>query len=133
MKRLVFLLIPLLSSCAVYDAVMLTGFDPSEYRIIAEIRTDASVYYNACDNALLSQTNAESLAHKTLLFQNYSEDIPNNKNTIQASKDLNAIAQGLVARYKQDSAVPPLFCKLKMKNIENTATTIQHVIGNRPR
>ena len=38
MKRLVFLFVPLLASCAVYDALTMTGFDPNEYRIITEIR-----------------------------------------------------------------------------------------------
>jgi len=133
MKRLIILLFPLLSSCAVYDAITLTGFDPSEYRIIAEIRTDASVYYNTCPNTPMSQANAQALAYKTQLFENYSLEIPNNENTIKAAKDLNAMAQGLVTRYQQDQNTPVLFCRLKMKNIESTATIIQHVLGNRPR
>ena len=49
MKKLVFLLAPMLVSCAVYDAIMMTGFDPNEYRIITEIRADAGRYKLQCD------------------------------------------------------------------------------------
>ena len=69
MKRLIVLIVPLLASCTVFDAVVMTKYDSNEYRIISEIRTDASVYSAACSNTMLSQANAEALANKTLLFQ----------------------------------------------------------------
>ena len=132
MKRLAVLLLPLLSSCAVYDAIMLTGFDPNEYQIITEIRVDASRYKDACGNPLLAQTNAVTMSYKTDLFEAYSEQIPNNNDGYKAAKSLNEIAQGLAKRY-DTPPVPPLFCKLKYTSIENSAKVIQHVIGNRPR
>lgn len=132
MKRLVFLLVPLLASCAVYDAVMMTGFDPNEYRIITEIRVDASHYKDDCGNPMLAPANAVAMARKTELFEVYSEQIPNNKDSYNASKSLNEIAQGLAKRYNTPP-VPLLFCKLKYSGIENSAKVIQHVIGNRPR
>ena len=131
MKRLVFLLVPLLASCAVYDAIMMTGFDPNEYKIITEIRADAGRYKLQCDTPQ-SQANARALADKTTLFEIYSEQIPNNKDGYGASKSLNEIAQGLVKRY-DTPPVPAIFCKLKYGSIENSAQVIQHVIGNRPR
>jgi hypothetical protein len=132
MKRLIVLLLPLLSSCAVYDAVMMTGFDPNEYRIITEIRVDAGHYKDACGNPLLAQTNAQAIAYKTDLFEAYSEQIPNNPDGYKASKSLNEIAQGLARRY-DTPPVPALFCKLKYTSIENSARVIQHTLGNRPR
>ena len=132
MKRLVWLLLPVLSGCAVYDAIMLTGFDPNEYRIITEIRVDAVHYRDACANALIAQTNAQAMAYKTDLFEAYSEHIPNNTNGYNASKSLNEIAQGLVKRY-DTPPVPALFCRLKYTSIENSAQVIQYTIGNRPR
>ena len=131
MKRLVFLLVPLLASCAVYDAIMMTGFDPNEYKIITEIRADAGRYKLQCDTPQ-AQANARALADKTTLFEIYSEQIPNNKDGYGASKSLNEIAQGLVKRY-DTPPVPAIFCKLKYGSIENSAQVIQHVIGNRPR
>jgi len=132
MKKLVFLLVPFLASCAVYDAITMTGFDPNEYKIITEIRVDASHYKTQCSNPLLAQANAVAMANKTDLFETYSEQIPNNKDGYGASKRLNEIAQGLAKRY-DSPPVPDLFCKLKYGSIENSAKVIQHVIGNRPR
>lgn len=132
MKRLVLLLLPLLSSCAVYDAIMMTPFDPNEYRIITEIRVDAAYYKDGCTNPLVAQPNAIALARKTELYEVYSEQIPNNTDSYKAAKSLNEIAQGLAKRY-DTPPVPPLFCKLKYTSIENSARVIQHVIGNRPR
>ena len=132
MKRLALLLVPLLSSCAVYDAITMTGFDPNEYRIITEIRVDATHYRDACANPLLAQTNAVAIAHKTELFEVYSEQIPNNNDSYKAAKNLNEIAQGLSKRY-DTPPVPQLFCKLKYSSIENSAQVIQHTLGNRPR
>ena len=132
MKRLIVLLLPLLSSCAVYDAITMTGFDPNEYRIITEIRVDATHYRDACANTLMAQTNAVAMAYKTDLFEAYSEQIPNNADGYKAAKSLNEIAQGLAKRY-DTPPVPPLFCKLKYSSIENSAKVIQHTLGNRPR
>ena len=132
MKRLALLLVPLLSSCAVYDAIPMTGFDPNEYRIITEIRVDATHYRDACANPLLAQTNAVAIARKTELFEVYSEQIPNNNDSYKAAKNLNEIAQGLSKRY-DTPPVPQLFCKLKYSSIENSAQVIQHTLGNRPR
>ena len=132
MKRLIVLLLPLLSSCAVYDAYMMTGFDPNEYRIITEIRTDAYSYKQQCDNKMMSEANAILISDKTQLFEFYEEQIPGNNDGYKAAKSLNEIAQGLARRYGTPP-VPALFCKLKYTSIENSARVIQHVIGNRPR
>jgi len=132
MKRLIVLLLPLLSSCAVYDAITMTGFDPNEYRIITEIRVDANHYKDACANPLIAQTNAVAMAYKTDLFEIYSEQIPGNDAGYKAAKSLNEIAQGLTRRY-DIQPVPPILCKLKYSSIESSAKVIQHTLGNRPR
>ena len=134
MKRfLIVLSILALNGCALYDAYMLTGYDPNEYRIIAEIRTDAYNYKQQCANRLMSESNAILISDKTQLFEFYSEQIPRNDNGVRASKNLNAIAQGLKTQYQNNPAVSPLFCKLKFASIENSAAVIQHVVGRRPR
>ena len=58
MKRLLIALsIVALNGCALYDAYMMTGYDPNEYRIITEIRTDATIVYPfpAADHSVLWQ------------------------------------------------------------------------------
>jgi hypothetical protein len=133
MKQLSIVLVTFaLNGCAVYDALTMTGFDPNEYYLATQIRTDAQVYKTQCGNPALAPVNAQAIALKTQLFQNYSEQIPNNENGIKASESLNEIAQGLNDAYKK--GIPsPVFCKLKYGSIENTAYVIQHVVGNRPR
>ena len=134
MKRfLIVLSVLALNGCALYDAYMMTGYDPNEYRIIAEIRTDAYNYKQQCANRLMSESNAILISDKTQLFEFYSEQIPRNDNGVRASKNLNAIAQGLKTQYQNNPAVSPLFCKLKFASIENSAAVIQHVVGRRPR
>ena len=134
MKRIsiIFLAI-LLNGCALYDAYMMTGYDPNEYRIITEIRTDAGEYKTQCTDAAQSRINAEAITRKTALFENYSQEIPRNNNGINASKNLNEIARGLRDRYLAGGTVSPAFCKLKFESIESSAKTIQHVVGSRPR
>jgi hypothetical protein len=134
MKKLLALVAVLsLNGCALYDAYMMTGYDSNEYLIITEIRTNAGISKSQCDDAVVSRLNAMAISNKTSLFQNYEEQIPRNKNGINASIELNKIAQGLRDRYNTGTAVSPLFCKLKFESIESGAKTIQHVIGNRPR
>jgi hypothetical protein len=133
MKRLSIVLVAVvLNGCALYDALMLTNFDSNEYLLVTQIRTDAQVYKTQCENPALASVNAQTIALKTRLFQNYSEQIPGNENGIKASEGLNEIAQGLNDAYKKGTP-SPVFCKLKYGSIENTAYVIQHVVGNRPR
>jgi len=135
-KQLLVILATLtLNGCALYDAYMMTGYDSNEYRIITEIRTDAYSYKQQCANRLMSESNAILISDKTQLFEFYSEQIPRNDNGVRASKNLNAIAQGLKTQYQNNPAVSvaPLFCKLKFASIENSAALIQHVVGRRPR
>lgn len=133
MKKLIILIFPILTSCAVYDAVTMTKYDPNEYLLISEIRVDARHYAASCNNPLMTQPNAIAMAHKTELFEAYSENLPSNGDGVKASKALNEIAQGLVNQYNSSNQVSPIFCKLKFEGIEHSADTIQHVLGNRPR
>lgn len=132
-KLFVILAVLSLNGCAVWDAYFMTGFDPNEYRVITEIRTDANDYKSQCDDAVKSKSNAMAIGHKTMLFQYYEEQIPKNKNGYNASVELNKIAQGLKDRYNSTTPVNAMFCKLKFESIEHSAQTIQHVLGQRPR
>jgi hypothetical protein len=134
MKRLLILLYVLtLNGCAVYDAYMMTGYDSNEYLLITEIRTNANLSKESCNDAKQSRLNAMAISNKTSLFQNYEEQIPRNKNGVSAGIELNKIAQGLKTRYNDGTHVSPVFCKLKFESIEHSAQTIQHVVGQRPR
>mgnify|MGYP003348116927 CR=1 FL=1 len=134
MKNLLLIMgLGILPGCAIIDAYLMTKYDPNEYRLISEIRTDAMIAKKDCKDPQKSTYNAVSLANKTQLFEVYSENVPRNDNVIAASKDLNSIAQGLAARYNPFNAPSETFCKIKFESIENNASKMQQTIGARPR
>jgi hypothetical protein len=133
MKKL--LLIPLvvfLQSCAIYDAYMMTHYDPNEYKAITDIRAEAQLYKGQCANEMLSVVNANKLAFDTRAFAMYSENVPRNENVQKASVELDKIAQGLATQYNTGK-VSPMFCKIKFESVEHNADTMQKIIGARPR
>jgi len=134
MKKLIasVLALSMLNGCALIDAYLMTKFDPNEYGLITTIRAEAQQFKSECNDNTVSKTNAIKIANNTRTFELYSENIPRNENGQRAAKSLNEIAQGLNQRY-QAGLVSPVFCKLKFESIENSATVMQHTLGNRPR
>lgn len=118
-----------LQGCTLLDAYLMTKYDPNEYRLISEIRTDSMIAKRECKDTEKTVLNARNLANKTQLFEIYSENIPRNENLIVASKSLNQIAQGLAINIKPSE----IFCKIKFETIETNAIKMQHIIGARPR
>ena len=134
MKKLIpLLLILILSNCALYDAYTMTPFDANEYKLITDIRAEAQIAKEQCNDVLLSKTNAIKLLNDTQLFVLYSEYIPSNNNVISSSKDLHTIAQGLVDQYAKSDKVSTGFCKIKFTSIESNADIMQKTIAGRPR
>ena len=105
----------------------------NEYKIAVEIRTDAIKYKAQCDDPIATKINANAIADKTQLFENYSEHIPRNDNGAAASRNLNEIAQGLAKKYNSGDQVSATFCRLKFEGIEIGAVTVQSVLAKRPR
>jgi hypothetical protein len=133
MKKIVLALVVMLSGCTAVDSYLLGKFDNNEYMLVTQIRTESDKAARSCDNAVVSAVNAESVADKTQLLENYSEKLPHNDDVHQASKSLNEIAQGLVRQYQSGRPVSAIFCKLKFGSLQNSAITIQPIIGKRPR
>jgi hypothetical protein len=131
-KLLLIFAVALLPGCALVDSYLMK-YDTNEYRIISEIRTDASEYKTACTNELLSNANAVAIASKTQLFVNFGQYQPYNDPVIKASIELNKIAQGLKTQYTSNNKVSPVFCKIKFESIEHSAEAMQKIIGAKPR
>lgn len=132
MKKILLALTVLLSGCTIVDAYLMTKYDPNEYQLVTDIRSEARQFKTQCDDATNSKSNAIRIAYDTQLFVLYSEHIPRNENLITASKALDVIAQGLANQYKNDK-VSSAFCKIKFETIETSADKLQKVIGGRPR
>ena len=133
MRKFLLLSMFLLNGCTIIDAYMMTHYDPNEYGIITTIRVDAGQFKTQCNDPIASKANAGKIAYETTAFKLYSENIPKNADSYKAATSLNEIAQGLVERYNKSEPVSLVFCQLKFSGIENSATLMQHVIGNRPR
>jgi hypothetical protein len=133
MKTITLALVVMLSGCTVADSYLLGKFDNNEYMLVTQIRTDSAKAIKSCDNAIASAASAEAIADKTQLLENYSEKLQHNDDVYNASKSLNEIAQGLVRQYQSGKSVSAMFCKLKFGSLQNSAITIQPIIGKRPR
>jgi len=131
MKKLILLLLPLLSSCALIDAYTTAHFNNNEYQHIVDIRTTARTGVIVCKDQIKAEALAVAIAEKTQMLMIYEEHLPSNKDSFKATTALNDIAQGLVKRYS-NPPVPETFCKIKFEGIDNAAGVVQHVIGNRP-
>jgi len=130
-KILTALTVVLLSGCAVVDSYLMK-YDTNEYRIISEIRENANLYKENCNDFELSSINSTAIANKTHFFVFFTEYIPHNEPVQNASVDLNKIAQGLKEQYSKGK-VSPMFCKIKFDTIEKSAESMQKIIGDKPR
>ena len=89
-KLIMIMLVAALPGCTLIDAYLMAGFDPNEYMLVTQIRTDAEAAKQQCTNAVASKSNAQAIAGKTQLFERYSEEIPRNNNGVSAAKSLSA-------------------------------------------
>ena len=120
-------------SCALYDSYMMAKFDGHEYHMIAQIRTDSELAKLKCNSVEISRNNVVALNTKAKQLSNYSEFIPHNENTRQLSDNLYKLTDSTLTFYNNNANVSETFCKLKFDQITRAATTIQEVVGKRPR
>lgn len=132
MKKLSLLAVLLLAGCGTMLDAYLMKYDPNEYMMITGIRTAANQFKTTCTDTVQSKSNAAMLHNQTILFKNYVQYLPHNDKVIDASKELDKIAEGLTTQY-QKGTVSLAFCKIKFESIEKSAETMQRVIGDKPR
>ena len=129
MKKLLFLMLVIMSGCSLIDAYNLK-YDSIEYSSITEIRTTASLAKASCLNPVQSSVLADSISIKTLNFANYTQ-YRSDIHTFNAAIKLNEIAQGLHKDYEK-GAVSSMFCLIKFEEIEKSAEVMQKIIGAKP-
>ena len=107
-------------------------FDNNEYYIINQIKTSSALGEKHCGTKY-----AKPLVNKMWIkvneFNNYTTSIPNNEETITMSGALLEITKGLHTKYDVDSNVSKKYCEIKFDLINRNATTIQNVVGGKPR
>lgn len=125
-------LVLVLNGCALIDAYRMARFDNNEYMLVNRVRTQASIAVDLCESPKIKQS-VDKVYASSLELKNYSASIPENQETIKMTAELAEIAKGLNERYDNNDEVSPAYCKVKFKSIENNASTIQKVIGAKPR
>lgn len=136
MKKLIIISTLLLSGCAfLNDSIeaYLMKYDTNEYKIVTEIRYDAHLNKQNCQDAVQSKANAIALQNKTNFFMMFTQHLPHDRDIQTASVELDKMAKGLVDRYNSGQPVSAVFCKIKFENIEQNAETIQKSTGSKPR
>lgn len=134
MKKLfLVIVVSMLSGCAVIDAYLMTKYDPNEYMIITEIRTQSEMNKMACEDSSISKFNARMLEQRTRLMITYSEHIPRNDNVNKAAIELHSMTEGLYNQYQKTPEVSKAFCQIKFDTISRSAEKIQKIIGSKPR
>ena len=134
MKKLIPLaFVVLLSGCTLFDAYFMAKYDTTEYALVNEIKTKAQVAEENCSNHLLVVTQVNELYIKSLEFKNFTTHIPRNKDANNMSTKLLTLTKDTRDYFNKAEKVSLIFCKTKLQQVINSADTIQHVLGSKPR
>ncbi len=134
MKKLLPLaFVVLLSGCTLLDAYFMAKYDTTEYALVNEIKTKAQVAEENCGNQSLVTLQVNELYIKSLEFKNFTLHIPRNKDANNMSTKLLTLTKDTKDYFNKAEKISPIFCKTKLQQVINSADTIQHVIGSKPR
>lgn len=134
MRLILPLLLLTLSGCTVIDAYLMAKFDSNEYQLVNQIKSTAETNIKSCGDREKMNTVANYLFIKGTEFKNYTSHIPHNEKASLLSSEIYKEIEGLNARYSNlDKKVSESYCKQKLSMIEQSAETIQEVIGDKPR
>ena len=95
MKILIIIPALLLSGCAfLNDSIeaYLMKYDTNEYKIVTEIRYDAHLYKQNCQDITQSKSNAIALQNKTNFFMMFTQHLPHDRDIQTASVELDKMA-----------------------------------------
>ena len=123
----------LLTGCNTVNSFLVAKYDTNEYELINWIRTTAELSVETCNDNQISTQNFVTLYRSSLEFKNYTQYLRRNTDTHQLANNLYQIVDQGVDMYASSETVSPAFCELSLAQIIESATTIQQVIGDKPR
>jgi hypothetical protein len=133
MKLLIVFLLLSLSGCTVIDAYLMAKFDSNEYQLVNQIKSTAEAHIQDCNDRDTMNRVVEYLFLKGTEFKNYTAHIPHNEKATALSSEIYKELIGLHNRYADPKKISETYCKTKLSTIEESANTIQEVIGDKPR
>jgi hypothetical protein len=132
MKKIAIVLFALsLSGCALFDAYFMAKYDNQEYVLINKIRTTAQLAQEKCTTPELVKIEYIKLKELNTEFSNFTQYIPRNPEANKMAKQLGELIAQSNQSYTSTSS--PIFCKMKLQQVEKSAEKIQTVLGNKPR
>jgi hypothetical protein len=134
MKKLIIVLFAFqLSGCALFDAYFMAKYDTTEYSLVNQIKTKAQVAEENCGNHILVITQVNDLYNSALEFKNFTVYIPRNEDAVKLSAKLFTLTKDARDYFNKADKISPIFCKVKLQQIEKSAETIQQTLGSKPR
>ena len=122
-----------LSGCALFDAYFMAKYDTTEYALVNQIKTKAQIDEENCGNQILVITQVNELYNNSLEFKNFTMYIPRNNDATKLSEKLYTLTKDTKDYFNKAEKISPIFCKVKLQQIEKSADTIQRVLGSKPR
>lgn len=119
----------MLSGCTVFDAYFMAKFDNQEYYLINSIRTKAQVAQRSCDTPVVLKPQVNEIVNTSLEFKNFTQHIPRNPEAFKMAGQMVELTEQI----KFDDKTSPIFCKMKLQQVERNAEKIQTVLGSKPR
>jgi hypothetical protein len=118
-----------LSGCALFDAYFMAGYDNQEYVLINKIRTQAQIASKRCDNPQSIKPEVQQMVNTAIEFKNFTQYIPRNPEAYKMAGQMVELTEQI----KFDEKTSPVFCKMKIQQVERNAEKIQQVLGSKPR
>lgn len=123
----------LLSGCSSINSLFVAKYDTNEYELINWIRTTAELSIESCNDVELSKQNFVTLYRGSLEFKNFTEYQRRNTDTHELATNLYQLVDQGVEMYATNDTVSTAFCEISLSQIEESAETIQKVLGDKPR
>lgn len=132
LKILLLSSIALLPGCALYDAYMMAGYDNEEYGLVTQLRTQAEMAKEVCDDPVAADAAVEQMLVTATQLRNFTQFIPDNEDAMSLSENLHKLVSTTQEQFegKDQSAG---YCKAKVGLIAKNAKSVQEVLGSKPR
>ena len=122
-------LVSLLTGCAAIDAYFMAKFDNQEYALVSKIRTQAQIAQRSCDKPIDVKPQVNEIIYTSIQFKNFTQHIPRNPEAYKMAGQIVELSEQI----KFDEKTSPIFCKMKLQQVERNAEKIQQGLGSKPR
>lgn len=132
-RLLVVALIPLLPSCALYDAYFMAKYDTNEYALINAVKTKTELAIEQCANKQVVEQKLADVYASSLEFKNFTTYIPKNEDANKMAVKLATLTKDTKDYYNTHDKISEAFCKMKLQQIVKSSDAIMETLGKKPR